>query len=65
VAVGSRVRIVKLSDSFLATLPPGEVDAVRSMIGGIFEVKAIDRDGIPWVEREVALDADEMEVIDA
>ncbi len=42
VAVGSQVRILELSPSFLASLPPDEVDDVRSMIGEVFEIYEID-----------------------
>ena len=77
VTVGTRVRIVALSDSFLRALPEDEVDDVRSMIGEILEVYEIDEYGCAWVGKgwsnedgdeyrghSVALDPEEMEVVD-
>lgn len=78
VTVGSRVRVISLSQSFLDSLPEDEKDDVRSMIGGVFEVYEIDEYGSPWVGKgwssedgetyrghHVALDSTEMEVVDA
>lgn len=77
VGVGTRVRIVSLSKSFLDSLPPDELEDVKSMIGEVFEVYEIDKYGAPWVGRgwenaeggdyrghSVALDPSEMEVVD-
>lgn len=77
VMVGTRVRIVGLSESLLGSLPEDEVDDVRSMIGEIFEVTEIDQYGHAWVGKgwmndeqdryrghSVALDPEEMEVVD-
>ncbi len=76
VVVGSRVRILELSSSFLASLPLDEIEDVRSMIGEVFEVYEIDEYGSPWVEKvwnypdkgqcsshSLALDANEMELV--
>ena len=76
VAVGSQVRILELSPSFLASLPPDEIDDVRSMIGEVFEVYEIDEYGSSWVMKEwnfpesgqcnshsLTLDANEMELL--
>ena len=77
VAVGTRVRIVALSESFLSSLPDDELADVKSMIGEVFEVYEIDEYGSPWVGKgwetvaegdyrghHVALDSWEMEVAD-
>jgi hypothetical protein len=77
VAIGSRVRIVSLSESLLATLPDNEKDDVKSMIGEVFEVYEIDKYGSPWVGKgwnsadgetykghDIALDSSEMELVD-
>jgi hypothetical protein len=77
VHVGTRVRIVKLSESLLGSLPEDEVAEVLSMIGEVFEVTEIDEHGSPWVGKDwrtlkgggheshsIALSADEMEVVD-
>ena len=77
VKVGTRVRILQLSQSLMRSLPDNEVDDVRSMIGQVFEVTEIDKYGHPWVGKgwhsadgehyrghSIALDAAEMEVVD-
>ena len=76
VVVGSRVRLVELSERFLNSLPPEEVEDVRSMIGEVFNVYEIDEYGSPWVEKiwnhgnnkinshSLALDANEMELVE-
>ena len=51
VKVGSKVRILALSESLLGRLPDDEVEDVRSMIGEILEVYEIDDYGSPWVEK--------------
>ena len=76
VSVGSRVRIVKLSESLLKSLPDNEIEDVRSMIGEVFEVTEIDQYGHPWVGKgwnsaggseyrghSIALEAAEMELV--
>ena len=77
VRVGSKVRIVELSPSFLASLPDDEREDVRSMIGEVFNVDEIDAYGCPWVGKgwsdaasgkyrghSIALDPHELEVIE-
>lgn len=77
VRVGTRVRIVSLSKSFLDSLPADEIEEVKSMIGEIFEVYEIDKHGAPWVGKgwsspeegkyhghSIGLDPSEMEVVD-
>ena len=77
VRVGSRVRIVSLSQSFLDSLPDDEKDDVKSMIGEVFEVYEIDEYGSAWVGKgwsleggeaykghHVALEPAEMELVD-
>jgi hypothetical protein len=51
VRVGTRVRVLKISASVLAQLPPSEADCARSMEGEIFEVYEIDEWGGAWVEK--------------
>jgi hypothetical protein len=63
VTVGSSVRVVGLSASFLESLPDEEVEDVRSMIGQVYQVYEIDEHGNPWVEK-VALDPSEMEIVE-
>lgn len=76
VAVGSQVRILELSSSFLASLPDDEIEDIRSMIGEVFKVYDIDEFGSPWVMKEwsfpesgqckihqLALNANEMELL--
>lgn len=76
VVVGSQVRILELPPTFLKSLPPDEVEDIRSMIGEIFEVYEIDKYGSPWVGKgwnypdagkyighSLALDAHEMELV--
>jgi hypothetical protein len=77
VKVGSRVRIISFSQSFLDSLPDDERDDVKSMIGEVFEVYEIDGYGSPWVGKgwsldggesykghHVALESAEMEIVD-
>jgi hypothetical protein len=77
VKVGSRVRIVQLSESLMKSLPDSEIEDVGSMIGEVFEVTEIDEYGHPWVGKgwqsangeeyrghSIALEAAEMEVVD-
>ena len=77
VDVGARVRILKLSEKFLAILPDEEIDDVRSMIGEVFEVYEIDEYGSAWVGKgwsneagdryhghHIALEPEEMELVD-
>jgi hypothetical protein len=78
VSVGSRVRLIELSHQFLASLPPDEIEDVKSMIGDVFEVYEIDKYGCAWVEKgwnyleegqymghSLGLKPHEMELIDA
>jgi hypothetical protein len=51
VRVGTRVRVLKISDSVLAALSKSEADTVRSMEGEVFEVLEIDEWGGAWVEK--------------
>ena len=77
VRLGARVRLVSLSGQWLNDLPDDEKPYVMSMIGEIFEVQDIDKDGRPWVSKSwpddeegscfghtIALDPHEMELID-
>lgn len=77
VVVGSRVRLLELSPSFLESLPKEEIEDVLSMIGEVFEVYEIDEHGSPWIEKgwhfpedekysshSIALDSNEMELVD-
>jgi len=51
VRVGDVVRIVSLSKSFLASLPPDEIKDVSSMIGETFTVEEIDDQGSAWISK--------------
>lgn len=77
VAIGSRVRLLQLPSSLLNDLPEDEVEALRSMLGEIFEVTEIDEYGKPWIGKgwsspekgqytghSLALDSTEMELVD-
>lgn len=77
VTVGSRVRLLQLSEQFLQSLPSDEFDEVSSMIGDEFEVYEIDQYGCAWIEKgwnypeqgqfmghSLGLDSHEMELID-
>lgn len=77
VAIGSRVRLIQLPSSLLSELPKDEVEALRSMVGEIFEVTEIDEYGKPWIGKawsspeegqyaghSLALDSEEMELVD-
>ena len=50
VYVGTRVRVLKISDAVLAQLPESEADAARAMEGDVLEVYEIDEWGGAWVE---------------
>ncbi len=75
VTVGSRVRVLDISSSFLDSLPKNEIEDVRSMIGEVFQVYEIDEYGSSWVEKvwhypggksvshSVALSQAEMELV--
>ena len=78
VSVGSRVRLLQLSQQFLQSLPPDEFEEVNSMIGEVFVVYEIDPYGCAWVEKgwnypeegkfmghSLGLDSHEMELVDA
>ena len=49
VRVGSVVRVLALSTSFLASLPDDERNQIAAMIGRIFTVNEIDEFGAAWV----------------
>jgi hypothetical protein len=51
VRVGTRVRVLKISDSVLSQLPESEAECARSMEGEVFEVNEIDEWGGAWVEK--------------
>lgn len=51
VRVGTRVRVLKISDSVLSHLSESEAEATRSMEGEVLEVYEIDEWGAAWVEK--------------
>lgn len=51
VRVGTRVRVLKISDSVLSQLSESEAEAARSMEGEVLEVYEIDEWGGAWVEK--------------
>lgn len=75
VVVGSKVRLLCLDDEFLRSLPRGEVEDVKSMIGEVFRIYEIDEFGQAWIEKvwqvaedqtmshSLALDSREMELV--
>lgn len=56
VHVGTRVRVLKISDEVLAELPESEAHAARAMEGKVLEVYEIDEWGGAWVEQSVPAD---------
>jgi hypothetical protein len=77
VALGTRVRILGLSGTWLDELPSDERDRIRRMIGETFRIDEIDELGAPWVTKEfagespgqvfshsIALASDEMLIVD-
>jgi hypothetical protein len=77
VAVGTLVRVLRLSGRWFDDLPDDEREAVSSMIGETLRVHEIDEYGQPWVMKEwpgeipdsvrshdIALDSDEMLVVE-
>ena len=56
VHVGTRVRVLKISDEVLAQLPDSEAQAARAMEGEVLEVYEIDEWGGAWVEKTMAAD---------
>ncbi len=51
VQVGTRVRVLKMSQSVLSSLSEADADAVRSMEGSVLEVYEIDEWGGAWVKK--------------
>lgn len=51
VSVGSRVRLIQLSEQFLRSLPSDEFAEVSAMVGEVFEVYEIDQYGCAWIEK--------------
>jgi hypothetical protein len=52
VRVGTRVRVLKMSDEVLESLSPEDAEAVRSMEGGVFKVYEVDEWGGAWVKKK-------------
>jgi hypothetical protein len=51
VRVGTKVRVLRISDSVLSQLPEAEAEAARLMEGEVLEVYEIDEWGGAWVEK--------------
>jgi len=51
VHVGTRVRVLKISDSVLSLLSESEAEATRAMRGEVLEVYEVDEWGSAWVEK--------------
>lgn len=51
IELGTRARILSLSDQWLNDLPVEEKNAVMSMVSEIFEFEEIDQYSNPWVRR--------------
>jgi hypothetical protein len=58
VVAGALVRVLQLSGSWFEQLPPDERIRVKSMIGQVFPVEAIDQYGQPWVRKSWPNDAE-------
>ncbi len=50
VFVGTRVRVLRISDSVLSLLSETDAEATRAMFGSVLEVNEIDEFGGAWVE---------------
>lgn len=76
VKVGTKIKLLRISESLLSKLPDDEVIEIKSMIGGIFEIHEIDESGGAWIEasfdhgkelissHSLNLNSDEIEVVD-
>ncbi len=51
VTEGVKVKLLGIPESLLSVLPDEEVEALKSMMGEIFEVYEIDEYGGTWVEK--------------
>lgn len=51
--MGTRVRVLRISDSVLSQLSESEAEAARAMEGEILEVYEIDDWGGAWVEKSL------------
>lgn len=51
VCVGTKVRVLGISSTVLASLNQSEAQRVRSMLGEVFEVYEVDEYGGAWVEK--------------
>lgn len=51
VRVGTRVRVLRISDTVLSQLSEAEAQAARLMEGDVLEVQEIDEWGGAWVEK--------------
>jgi hypothetical protein len=51
VRVGTRVRVLRISDAVLSQLSESEAEAARAMEGAVLEVREIDEWGGAWVEQ--------------
>jgi hypothetical protein len=75
VAVGTRVRVLKVTPSLKERLPEDEWQELTTIVGQVFEVCEVDEYGFAWVEKwfeseaegrychALALEASEMEVV--
>ena len=45
------MKVLALADDFLLSLPDDELEKVREMIGGVFEVDEVDEWGQAWVTK--------------
>lgn len=50
VYVGSRVRVLRISEAVLSQLSEADAEATRAMEGAVLEVNEIDEFGGAWVE---------------
>src|SRR5258708_22497388 len=76
VGVGTRVRVLEVTQALRESVSPDEWDELQTMVGQVFEVYEIDEYDSAWVEKQwltengeyshghfLALDPHEMEVV--
>lgn len=76
VKVGTKIKLLRISESLLSKLPHDEIVELKAMVGGIYEVYEIDESGGAWIEgsfdhgkgrissHSLNLNSNEMEVAD-
>ncbi len=52
VTVGSKIRLVELSQRFLESLAADELEEIKSMVGQVFHVSRVDDQRCAWIAKE-------------